>query len=123
MFTISDENTSKKAGSVEFFGLNNIINEASDAEFEINGEPRHASGNIFTVEKQYEIHLNGISSSEEDVASISLTTDVDSLAENITTFVDGYNAFVDRADAYKEMHPKSDRLVREMSAIAAEYSE
>ena len=123
MFTISDENTSKQAGSVEFFGLNNIINEASDAEFEINGEPRHASGNIFTVEKQYEIHLNGISSSEEDVASISLTTDVESLAENITTFVDGYNAFVDRADAYKEMHPKSDRLVREMSAIAAEYSE
>ena len=123
MFTVSDENTSKQSGSVAYYGLDNIVNEASDAEFTINGEARHASGNTFTVEKQYEIHLNGISTSDDDTTSISLTADIDSLAENIGAFVDGFNSFVDKAEAYKEVHPKSNRLVREMDVIAGEYAE
>ncbi len=123
MFTVSDENTSKQSGSVAYFGIDNIQNESSNAEFTINGETRSASGNIFTVEKQYEIHLKGISASEEDSTNISLTTDVDSLSENIGEFINAYNAFVDKADAYKEVHPKSDRLVREMKNLAMVYSD
>ncbi|MBO7333871.1 MAG: flagellar filament capping protein FliD [Lachnospiraceae bacterium] len=123
MFTVSDNNTSKRAGSVDYFGLDNIINESGDAEFLINGEPRHASGNIFTVEKTYEIHLKNISSEEGDSTNISLKPDVESLAANITKLIDGYNSFVDKADAYSAVHPKSDRLVREMSAIASLHSD
>lgn len=123
MFTISDNNTSKTAGSVKYFGLDNIVSESADSEFEINGEPRHASGNIFTVERTYEIHLNGLSKDESDVADISIKTDIESLASNIQTFIDGFNSFVDKADAYAEIHPKSTRLVREMGALASLHSE
>ncbi|MCQ2520208.1 MAG: flagellar filament capping protein FliD [Lachnospiraceae bacterium] len=123
MFNVSDNNTSKTAGSVEYFGLDNIINESSNAEFLINGEPRSASGNIFTVQKTYEIHLNGISADDDDVANVSVKPDVESLANNITKLMDGYNSFVDKADAYAEAHPKSTRLVREMSALASLHSE
>lgn len=119
MFTVSDDNTSKQSGSVAYFGLDNIVNEADNAYFTINGEARQASGNTFTVEKQYEIHLKNLSASEDDATSISLTTDVDSLSENIGSFIDAYNSFVDKADAYKEIHPKSDRLVREMKSLAS----
>ncbi len=123
MFSVSDNNTSKTSGSVDFFGLDNIINESSNAEFLINGEPRSASGNIFTVQKTYEIHLNGISSSDEDSANISVKPDIESLANNITKLMDGYNSFVDKADAYSKDHPKSDRLVREMGSLASLQSE
>lgn len=123
LFTITDNNTSKTAGSVAYFGLDNIINESSDAEFLINGEERRASGNIFTVQKTYEIHLKGLSTSEDDTTDVSVKPDVESLAANITTLMDGYNSFVDKADAYSKDHPKSDRLVREMGAIASLHSE
>ena len=123
MFTVTDDNTSKTAGSVDYFGLNNIVNESSDAEFMINGEPRHASGNTFTVEKMFEIRLKGLSKSEDDVTSVSLKPDVESLATNIAKLMDGYNSFVDKADAYSEVHPKSDRLVNEMRAIASLHSD
>lgn len=119
LFTISDDNTSKTAGSVAYFGLDNIVNESSDAEFTINGEERHASGNTFTVEKMFEIRLKNISTSEDDSTNISLKPDVESLATNITKLMDGYNAFVDKADAYSVLHPKSNRLVSEMKAIAS----
>lgn len=122
MFEVSDNNTSKRSGSVQYFGLDNIVNESSDAEFLINGEPRHASGNIFTVEKTYEIRLKGISRGEDDTTSISLKPDVESLATNITKLMDGYNSFIDKADAYTKEHPKSDRLVREMSTLASVHS-
>lgn len=123
MFTVSDDNTSKTAGSVSYFGLDNIVSESSNSEFYINGEPKSASGNIFTVEKMYEVHLNGISKFEGDAAKISLQADVESLAGNISKLVDGYNAFIDKADTYVEEHPKSDRLIREMSTLASLQSE
>lgn len=123
MFTVSDDNTSKTAGSVSYFGLDNIVSESSNSEFYINGEPKSASGNIFTVEKMYEVHLNGISKFEGDTAKISLQADVESLAGNISKLVDGYNAFIDKADTYVEEHPKSDRLIREMSTLASLQSE
>lgn len=122
LFSVSDDNTSKRNGSVSLLGIDNIEREASDSEFTINGEPRHASGNIFTVEKMYEIHLNSLSESEEDTTDISVKPDVESLAGNISKLMDGYNSFVDKADAYAETHPKSNRLVNEMRALASLHS-
>lgn len=119
IFNVSDNNTSKTSGSVNYFGIDNIKVQNSDSEFYINGEARHASGNTFTVEKIYEVTLNGLSASEEDSTTIDLKPDIESMAANITSLIDGYNSFVDNADKYSENHPKSQRLVREMSAIAS----
>ena len=44
---------------------------------------------------------------------------VDSVVDNISAFINGYNGFIDRADSYMANHPKSGRLVREMYNIAS----
>lgn len=80
---------------------------------------RHASGNTFTVEKTYEVTINGVSADENDTATIDLKNDFESMTSNISSLIDGYNAFVDTADSYAESHPKANRLVREMGAIAS----
>lgn len=118
VFNISDNQTSKKAGSVEYFGLDNVSTLNSDSEFKINGEDRHASGNTFTVEKMYEINLNRVSDDSNDTATISIQTDIESMAANIRHFIEGYNSFVDNANKYTEEHPRANRLVNELTTIA-----
>lgn len=119
MFTVSDNNTGRTKGSVQYFGLDNIIEEASNAQFVINGMEKESRGNIFTVEKQYEIEIFRESQGEEDVAHVELKEDMESMASNIEELIGGYNAFIDTANAYSEHHPKSGRLVREMYELAS----
>ena len=121
LFHVSDENTSKTKGCVDYFGIDSIAVSPSNAEFVINGEARSASSNHFTIEKMFEVQLNGVSSSEKDIAQIGLKADVDSLTENISNLVDGYNSFIGSTSVYSNTYPKSNRLVGEMSHIAEYY--
>ncbi|MCR5277949.1 MAG: flagellar filament capping protein FliD [Lachnospiraceae bacterium] len=122
MFNVSDENTSRTQGSVAYFGLNKIEQEASNSRFTINGMEKEAQGNTFTVEKLYEITLNSVGG-EGETASINVHADLESVVDNISSFIDGYNGFIDTADSYTTNHPKSGRLVREMYAIASLHQE
>lgn len=119
MFNISDDSTSRTQGSVAYFGLDNVLAESTNSRFVINGMEHQSAANMFTVDKQYEISLNRISTSESDVAHISLKEDIESLAANIEELVKGYNSFIDTADKYAENHPKSVRLINEMSTLAS----
>lgn len=123
MFNVTDENSSRAHGSVDYFGLDNIVKESSNAEFLIDGTPREAQGNIFTVEKLYEVTLNRVSNGSSDTARIDLQADVESMASNIMELIDGYNSFIDNADKYSENHPKSVRLVNEMASLALLHEE
>ena len=69
----------------------------------------------------FEVQLNGVSSSDQDIAQIGLKADVDSLTENISNLIDGYNSFIDSASGYSSAYPKSRRLVGEMNHIAELY--
>lgn len=121
IFNISDDKTSKRAGSIDYFGLDSVSRQPSNAKFILNGEERFASSNNFTVDKLFELRLNGVSSGAEDIAEIGLKADVDSLAENINNLITGYNSFINTAAAYLDSHPKSGRLLSEMQRISNYY--
>lgn len=120
IFSISDENTSMRSGAVNYFGLNYTSQNPGNAKFVLNGEEREASSNRFTVGKQFEIRLRGISLDEEPVI-VGLKTDIDSLTDNISGMVDGYNSFMSAAAAYRETQRLSGHLVNEMKNIASYY--
>jgi len=122
IFSISDENTSMRKGAVEYFGLNYTSREASNAEFLLNGEPRESSSNRFTVGRQFELRLRGISKEDEPV-TVGLKTDVDSLADNVSGMVNGYNEFMKSAAAFRETQRLSGHLVNEMKSIATYYGD
>lgn len=123
VFYVSDDNTGKRKGSVEYLGLQAVTAAPSNAEFLLNGERRTALSNHFTVDKMFEIHLNKVSAAPGDEAEIGLKTDVDSLTENVSELLNGYNSFIGTASDYKEAHPKSNRLINEMNHIARLYQE
>lgn len=121
LFTVTDDRTSKASGTVSYFGIDEITRNATNAEFILNGVEKTAYSNNFTIEKTYEITLNGVSSSEGETARIGLKTDVESLTENINSLLGGYNNFLKAASEYNQEHTKGHRLLQEMKSISSYY--
>ena len=121
IFHISDNHTSKNSGTVEYFGLDYVSRQPSNARFLLDGEERIASSNHFTLGKVYEVEFKGISE-ENDPVTIGLKADVDSLTDNMTQLIGGYNSFMKAASSYLETQSKSSELVKEMKGIVSLYS-
>lgn len=121
IFTVSDDRTSKASGTVEYFGLDYTSRKASDANFLVNGKEHTNPSNHFTFNKHFDIELNGVSP-EGRPTQIGLKTDIDSLTDNITHLIGGYNDFVKAASSYLETQSKSRQLVHEMRGIAYKYN-
>ncbi len=122
IFHISDTNTSKTAGTVNYLGIGEITRPAANAEFLLNGSERTAYTNAFTVEKMFAVTLTGLSAAEGDAAQIGLKPDHESLKENISQLIGGYNDFIRSASEYIDSQPKSSRLISEMTGIASAYA-
>ena len=120
-FTVSDDKTSKRAGAVEYLGLDYTSREASNASFAVNGKERTASSNRFTIDKMFEVQLKGTNEESKPV-QIGLKTDVESLTDNISHLLGSYNDFMKVASSYLETQSKSRQLVGELKGIARFYS-
>lgn len=120
IFTVSDDHTSKASGTVAYFGLDYTSRDATNAQFLINGEDRFATSNHFTIGKLFEMELKGVSPEGESI-EIGLKQDVESLTDNITNLVCGYNSFVQAAASYIDSQSKSRQLIQEMKGIADLY--
>ncbi len=123
LFSISDDKTSKASGMVSYLGLDYISREASNAMFTLNGEAREASSNKFTLDKFYEIQLQGVSSEENSVASIGLKADYEALADNVAQLAGSYNSFLSAVDQFKAAQSSSGKLKGEMAGIASLYKD
>lgn len=103
IFTVSDDNTSKRAGAVDYFGLSEVTEAPRNAEFTLNGTSHDAYSNSFTIDRAYEVTLTGVSE-DGSTTRIGLKADVDSLISNVESLVEGYNRFIhstmEFADAY-----------------------
>lgn len=120
LFTVSDTHTTKSAGSVQYFGLDYISRQASNANVSVNGEERTSSSNHFTIGKMFEIELKGASPDDRPV-QVGLKTDVESLADNVTHLISGYNEFMKAASSYLDTQSRSRHLVQELKGIALVY--
>ena len=119
-FKVSDSHTSKASGTVDYFGLDYISREASNARILVDGEELTSPSNHLTVDKMFELRLKGISP-EGRAVQIGLKTDVESLADNVAHLVGGYNSFLKAASSYLESQSRSKQLVKEFRGIALIY--
>ena len=105
-FTVTDESTSYTNGIVNYLGLNGSIKNPTNAVYTINGKEQSSYSNTINAFGAYHITLHPEEAAKPregaypkntvDVgrAKISLYADAESLSNNIETFVDGYNHFV-----------------------------
>ena len=120
IFRISDNHTSKTAGTVAYFGLDYMSREPANARFVLNGEDRVSSSNRFTINKMFEVELRG-TTAEDETVQIGLKADADSLTDNVTRLVSGYNDFMRAAASYLGFQSKSINLVKEMKDLVSYY--
>ncbi len=120
IFNISDNNTSKRSGAVDYFGLGTITAPPENAAFTLNGSGHEAYSNSFTIDKAYEVTLTGESEAGQ-TTHIGLKPDVDSLVSNVKSLVEGYNRFITNAMSYSETYGHSNKFKNEMVGIQKVY--
>ncbi len=120
LFVVSDDKTSKTSGTVAYFGIDRTTQENVNSRFLLNGEEHSTYSNQFTIEKTYEIELKGVNNEGESV-NIGLKTDVDSLTENVSHLIEGYNSFLNKAAAFIDKQPNTGKLIGEMNGISSIY--
>lgn len=121
LFDITDNKTSKRSGTVDYFGIGDISVYPSNSLFTLNGEERSTFANHFSVEKTYELTLNGLSNSDDEPVSIGPKTDIESITENVSNLIEGYNSFMNKINAYVDSQPYSKKLIGEMNKIGEYY--
>ncbi len=119
-FRVSDDKTSKRSGAVDYFEIDRVSQYPDNSSFILNGEERSTLSNRFTIGHAFELSLNGISE-EGESASIGLKTDVESITENISQLIEGYNSFLQKTADYLDRQPYSAKLINEMQHISSLY--
>ncbi len=120
-FSITEHNSSKLKGTVEYFGLNNTTQFPSNAIFSINGEERSSTSNTFTVDKALEIKLISPSISDEPT-TISFIENDDRSINNIKTLVGQYNSMLNLSGNAASRNTPIKRLHSDFSSIAKNYN-
>lgn len=121
IFNISHDKNSEAADAVQYFGIDRISSMPENAHFTINGLERDTMSNTFSVEGKYEITLNGVSETENDIANIGLKPDLDTIMENVSELIGVYNSMVDLAVEKSDGTYDSGKLLREISGMAKAY--
>lgn len=123
IFSVSDEKTSKASGMVSYLGIDYISREPSNAQFSVNGEPKEAHSNKFTLDKSYEIVLRGVTPEEGAPTTIGLKADYEALADNLIQLAGSYNNFLSAVEKLKTFQNSSGKLKGEMAGIASLYKD
>lgn len=123
VFSISDDSTSQLAGCVDYFGIDYVAREASNAHFKVNGTEASSGSNSFILEKQFEITLNGISANEGETTTIGIKPDTEALVDNLSNLVGSYNQFMKSAQEYQNSHTGGTDLTQELNGITGLYQQ
>ncbi len=102
IFQISDDNTSREKGSVNYFGLSYTAVEPTNAVFLLDGERQSSPSNTFKLDDMYEVTLTGVSNGEDNTTMIGLKKDTESLKDNMKHLFHSYNTFLQATSNYSE---------------------
>lgn len=119
IFSVSDDHSSHLKGAVDFFGLDRTVQHPANAIFAIDGDVRSSANNTFTINKAFEIKLNGVS---EEPVVVRIEEDTEAIADDIHGFVDSYNRVVDFARNSSGKFQGGDRILNEFARIARSYN-
>lgn len=111
-FTIAD--STKTSGLVSWFGLDNVAQNPSNAQFDINGDSFKNMSNEFILNKTLSVKLNNVSSEE---ISLFPETISEMATEETGHFVDIYNNIMELAKTGLTGNRRSGKLQTELNHI------
>ncbi len=95
-------------------GIQNMVSQASNSSFKLNGNEHTSLSNTFTVNKSFELILKDTTSSP---VTIGLMNDTEALSQGVNQLLDSYNSMLDIGLKYNGAH-QNRTLYNEISAIS-----
>ena len=120
IFTVSDEHATESRGAVELFGLDKTSHYPSNAIFNLNGEERSSTSNIFTVDRRFELTLKK-THEPGMVTNIGLKQNLDAVIDSLHKLRDCFNDITKLARAGTTIGSK--KLSSDLSIIANAHKE
>lgn len=118
IFDITPSPNAESMDTLEYLGIRNVSQHSENALFLFNQEEFQSLSNNFTINDTFELSLNKISN-EGEAAEISFKTDIDAVADNISTLTDAFNKILEIAEnTDSEATGDTNKLLTEMSAIS-----
>ena len=120
LFSIGNTHEQLEDNTIELLGLNNVSQTSANAEFRLNGVNRTSATNTFTVNKNLEVTLKGISP-DDSPSRIKYQDDVISIIDSIKGMADSYNNIVDLANNTNSESDKNHSLQKEILRMTQRY--
>ncbi len=118
-FEVYESSSGLATGSVEYLGLDNVAEPASNSHFTLNGEERVSIANHFTVGGKFDIHIK--STTDGIPIHVGVMKDNDALMQHVSSLIDNYNSFVEDASGITDTKFKSAKLKAEIVGIAQQH--
>ncbi|MBQ9200086.1 MAG: flagellar filament capping protein FliD [Lachnospiraceae bacterium] len=103
---------------VSDLGLNNVVTEPNNSSFVINGETHAAATNNISVNQVITLDFHSVS---DGPVKIQFAPDMDSVMNQVDSFVDAYNNLVDLSDSAAESKIGRRNLFNDISAIVEKH--
>ena len=103
---------------VSDLGLNNVVTKPDNSSFVINGETHAAATNNISVNQVITLDFHSVS---DKPVKIQFAPDMDSVMNQVDSFVEAYNNLVDLSDSAAESKIGRRNLLNDISAIVEKH--
>lgn len=101
-------------GIVSYYGLNRVIRQPENAQFELNGVDKQSMSNRFKLARSLQVEMRHVG---EQAADISYMPDDEKIMKGVENMVDSYNRMVESSWNYQKETGHMPKLVREMQTV------
>ncbi len=117
LFEIVPAMDNGSTNALNILGIHEEARAAQNAVFSINGSQHSALSNNFTINKEFEITLNGITEEDKPV-TIGFENDANAVYENLSKLTDSYNSALNVAHRYKDTQRHIGKLEYNLRSVA-----
>lgn len=119
LFTLRDINSPKEQiGLVDYYGLNNIVQDSTNNHFTIDGEAKEASNNQIILNHRIQLNLQDIT---DEPVEISYIPNNESILSVVKQFTDSYNSVIKLARNYPSNQGMAGKLIQEVRSVLSPY--
>lgn len=101
-------------GLVSYYGLNRVVRQPENAQFELNGVDKHSMSNRFKLARSLQVEMCHVG---EQAAEVTYIPDDKKIMQGVKNMVDSYNRMVESSWNYQKETGHMPKLVREMQTV------
>ncbi|MCR4955610.1 MAG: flagellar capping protein [Lachnospiraceae bacterium] len=117
LFKVTPSMDAASKEAMDVLGIDFVARDAHNSSFLLNGTEHSSLSNTFTINKEFEITLKGVSE-EDKPATIGFENDVDAIANNVNKLLTSFNQSIEKAQQYSGTNQSSTKLLHDLRSVS-----